>query len=54
MTVNEILDEARQVIDGECDCHTPEYRALDLLERALRKLDDKFEAHYHNRVNPNV
>jgi len=47
MQENVILDEARQVIDGECDCHTPEYRALDLLERALRDLENRYKSHSH-------
>lgn len=41
MTVRELLDEARQVIDGECNCHEPEYRALDLLWHAIEVLNDK-------------
>ncbi len=33
--VDELLDQARAVIDGDVNCHTPEYRALDLLYRAV-------------------
>lgn len=33
-----LLGAARSVIDGECDCHTPEYVALDLLHQAVREL----------------
>jgi hypothetical protein len=34
----EALDEARQVIDGEMNCGTPEYRAADLLHQAVSHL----------------
>ncbi len=37
-SVKEILMDAREIIDGEMNCHTPEYRALDKLERALDQL----------------
>lgn len=36
--IRRLLDEAFVVIDSECDSHTAEYRALDLLRRALRRL----------------
>ena len=39
--IRELLQEARHHIDGGCDCRTPEYRALDLLERAVTALADK-------------
>lgn len=32
------LDAARMIIDGECDCRTPEYRALDEMHRILEAL----------------
>lgn len=32
------LKEAREAIDGRMNCHTPEYEALDNLERAIEKL----------------
>lgn len=37
-TVSEILAEAREIIDGQMNCHTAEYRVLDKLERALDQL----------------
>ncbi len=36
--VEELLNAARQHIDGEVDSRTPEYRALDQLERAMTAL----------------
>jgi len=36
--VVEHLEEARSVIDGEVDCESPEYRALDELHRAVDEL----------------
>lgn len=41
--INELLDEARQIIDGEMDCRTPEFRAADRLERALSRLADRVQ-----------
>jgi len=36
--IEQILDEADEVIDGEMNCHTPEYRAIDHLRTAMRNL----------------
>jgi hypothetical protein len=36
--VTELLNEARAIIDGECDSTTPEYRALSALEYAVGRL----------------
>lgn len=36
--VRDLLNAARDVIDGKVDCRTPEYAALDGLERALSAL----------------
>lgn len=42
-SVNELMDQARAVIDGEMNCHTPEYRAVDLLHRAVELLARRHE-----------
>lgn len=42
--IRELLDTARFHIDGQMDCHTPAYHALDHLERAVCALVDKVEA----------
>lgn len=34
----ELLNDARQTLDGECNRHTPEYRAMDELAEALGHL----------------
>jgi len=41
--IKELLEEARFHIDGQVNCHTPEYAALDKLERALSLLVEKVE-----------
>jgi hypothetical protein len=41
--VRSMLDEARYHIDGQVDCRTPEYQALDKLERAISLLADRVE-----------
>jgi hypothetical protein len=41
--IREMLDDARFHIDGQINCHTPEYHALDKLERALTMLVQKVE-----------
>lgn len=41
--IKEILAEARWHIDGQVNCHTPEYAALDKLERALLLLVERVE-----------
>ncbi|MDD5722671.1 MAG: hypothetical protein PHY29_02900 [Syntrophales bacterium] len=38
-----LLDTAREAIDGKMNCNTPEYEALDNLERAMRLFVDKLE-----------
>lgn len=38
LDAKQLLDEARQVIDGEMDCNTAEYRAADFLHRALTEM----------------
>jgi hypothetical protein len=43
-SVDPLLDEARHVIDGEMNCHTPEYRAVDLLHRAVTLLLRRHDA----------
>lgn len=43
-SVNRLLDEARAVIDGQMDCDTPEYRAVDLLHRAVTLLLGRHDA----------
>jgi hypothetical protein len=42
-TIKELLEEARFHIDGQVNCHTPEYAALDKLERALSLLAERVE-----------
>ena len=42
--INEYLDAARYHIDGGVDCRTPEYHALDHMERAVRLLAAKLDA----------
>lgn len=42
-TVAELLDSAREIIDGECNCGTPEYRALDVLCQAIERLSQEVE-----------
>lgn len=34
------LNDCRRVIDGEWNCNTPEYRALDLLHQVVAQLAD--------------
>lgn len=41
--IKEMLAEARWHIDGQVNCHTPEYHALDKLERALTMLMEHVE-----------
>ena len=36
--IKKLLSEAHKYIDGEMNCETAEYRALDKLEQALRLL----------------
>ena len=50
----ENLDRAREIIDGECDCSTPEYRALDHLEKALRELVERYGRHIHSGAHDNA
>jgi len=45
-SVNEYLMAAREIIDSECDSRTPEYRALDNLERAMGGLVGLCERHF--------
>ena len=40
----ELLETARHHIDGQMDCRTPEYHALDHLHRALDLLAGKVMA----------
>lgn len=42
--IKEMLAEARHHIDGGVNCHTPEYQALDKLERAVTMLMEKVAA----------
>jgi hypothetical protein len=42
--IKELLDEARFHIDGQVNCHTPEYHALDKLERAIGLLAAKVQS----------
>lgn len=39
--IKELLEEARWHIDGQVNCHTPEYHVLDKLERALSLLAER-------------
>ena len=41
--IKELLSEARHFIDGHMNCHTPEYTALDRLERAVSLLAEKVQ-----------
>ena len=41
--IRALLEEARFHIDGQVNCNTPEYAALDMLERALSALVAKVE-----------
>ena len=41
--IRELLTEARFHIDGQMNCRTPEYAALDKLERAVSALVAKVE-----------
>ena len=42
--ISTLLKDVRAIIDGEMDCHTPEYRALDMLERAIALIADRVSA----------
>lgn len=42
--IRDLLEEARFHIDGQVNCTTPEYHALDKLERAISALVDKVAA----------
>lgn len=41
--IKELLADARFHIDGQMNCRTPEYAALDKLERALTLLANKVQ-----------
>lgn len=45
--IADLLAAARHVIDGRVDSRTPEYAALDNLERALSLLVDMVRWHEH-------
>lgn len=32
----ELMESAREVINGEMNCHTPEFRAIELLYQAIK------------------
>jgi hypothetical protein len=50
-TIYDLLKEARYVIDVEVNCHTPEYHALNLLERAVSLIDTEL-ADIRAIINP--
>ncbi len=54
--IKEHLAAAREAIDGRVRCDSPEYAALDMLERALDLLTDKvakIDTEIWRIMNPN-
>lgn len=52
-TVQEYLSEARAVIESECNCNSPEYRALDALHCAIVEMREAV-AHLVNAVEAHI
>jgi hypothetical protein len=45
-----LLDEARDIIGGEMDCHTPTYAAVDKLHRAVLAMAE-FQRDFIDQIN---
>lgn len=39
--LEDLLDEAREVLNGEVNCDTPEFKVLDLILKALDNIYDE-------------
>ena len=44
ISMREALKELEQIVDGQLDCHTPEYRAINLLYRIVAALENETES----------
>lgn len=52
--VMSLLDEARHRIDGDMDCRTQEYRAIDALCRAVERIADMLVANENKQEATNA